>query len=234
MGHVFRRSSGRGWRLRQRSMALWPQWITQLQRFEPSLSLDTSLVQIAEDDAAFERMRRLASDRGHLGLQAIPPADVGTIWPTAQFGALQSKNDGRINPLLLQRALRLAPHAASLVDGLAPRIVPLRWVPEQEVHLYAMHRNLPLHHEECPNARGAMRWRHRDLVAQMEADTPGTRHSLLHMADQIKGLRVEIEQLGGRKNPPAQAKPCKICGNVTSGEQCKACDMRELLRNDLE
>ena len=108
MGHVFRRSSGRGWRLRQRSMALWPEWIAQLQRFEPTLSLDTSLVQIAEDDAAFERMRSLASDRGHLGLRAIPPADIGTIWPTAQFGALQSKNDGRINPLLLQRALRLA------------------------------------------------------------------------------------------------------------------------------
>ena len=108
MGHVFRRSSGRGWRLRQRSMALWPEWIAQLQRFEPSLSLDTSLVQIAEDDAAFERMQSLASDRGHLGLRTIPPADIGTIWPTAQFGALESKNDGRINPLLLQRALRLA------------------------------------------------------------------------------------------------------------------------------
>lgn len=134
----------------------------------------------------------------------------------------------------LERTLRLAPHAASLVEGLAPRIVPLRWVPEQEVHLYALHRELPLHHEECPNAKGALRWRHRELVAQMEADTPGTRHSLLHMADQIKGLRDEIEQLGGRKNPPAAAKSCPTCGNVTSGEQCKACDMRDLLRSEEE
>jgi len=134
----------------------------------------------------------------------------------------------------LERTLRLAPHSASLVEGLAPRIVPLRWVPEQEVHLYALHRELPLHHEECPNAKGALRWRHRDLVAQMEADTPGTRHSLLHMADQIKGLRDEVEQLGGRQNPPAPAKACPSCGNVTSGEQCKACDMRELLRSEEE
>jgi len=61
----------------------------------------------------------------------------------------------------LERTLRLAPHTSTPVQGLAPRIVPLRWVPEQEVHLYALHRELPLHHEECPNARGALRWRHR-------------------------------------------------------------------------
>ena len=121
MGHVFRRSSGRGWRLRQRSMALWPQWIAQLKRFEPKLSLDPSLVQIAEDDAAFERMQKLASQRRQLGLQTIPPAEVKTIWPTAQFGALQSKNDGRINPLLLQGALRLA--LATLPVELVPESV---------------------------------------------------------------------------------------------------------------
>ena len=125
MGNVFRRSSGRGWRLRQRSMALWPQWIAQLQRFEPALNLDKSLVQIAEDDAAFERMRKLASDRRQLGLKTIPSADVGTIWPTAQFGALESKNDGRLNPMLLQRALRFALAALAVelvpepVDGLS-------------------------------------------------------------------------------------------------------------------
>ena len=114
MGHVFRRSSGRGWRLRQRSMALWPTWIAELQRFEPALSLNRSLIQIAEDASAFERMRKLASDRSHLGIQAIPPGDIETIWPTAQFGALRSKNDGRINPVLLQKALRLALASSSV------------------------------------------------------------------------------------------------------------------------
>ena len=68
MGHVFRRSSGRGWRLRHQSMALWPDWISRLQRFEPGLVLQGPLVQIAEDQAAFERMEQLAKDRGDLGL----------------------------------------------------------------------------------------------------------------------------------------------------------------------
>ena len=68
----------------------------------------------------------------------------------------------------IDRTLRLAPHTDSPVDGLPPRIVPLRWIPEQEIHLLAMHKQLPLHHEECPYAQGALRWRYRDIVAQLE------------------------------------------------------------------
>ena len=33
----------------------------------------------------------------------------------------------------MERTLRLAPHTATPIDGLPPRIVPLRWIPEQEV-----------------------------------------------------------------------------------------------------
>ena len=105
----------------------------------------------------------------------------------------------------LERTLRLAPHTATPVDGLAPRIVPLRWVPEQEIHLYALHRDLPMHHEECPNARGALRWRHREMVAHMEADVPGTRHGLVRMADQIKSLRDQVVRLGGGKPATSSA-----------------------------
>lgn len=129
----------------------------------------------------------------------------------------------------LERTLRLAPHTNTPVDGMAPRIVPLRWVPEQEIHLYAMHKNLPIHHEECPHAKGALRWRSRELVAQMEADVPGTRHSLLRMADQVKGLRDQVVELGGGGTRPAPPEACERCGAMTSNKQCKACDMRDLL-----
>ena len=129
----------------------------------------------------------------------------------------------------IERTLRLAPHTETPVDGLAPRIVPLRWVPEQEIHLYALYRQLPLHHEECPNARGALRWRHREMVAQMEADVPGTRHGLVRMADHIKALRDQVVALGGQDSRPAPPQPCPRCGSPSSAKQCKACDMRDLL-----
>jgi len=132
----------------------------------------------------------------------------------------------------VERTLRLAPHTTTPVDGLAPRIVPLRWIPEQEVHLYALHRNLPLHHEECPHAQGTLRWRHREMVAQMEADVPGTRHGLLRMADNIKLLRDQVIELGGSEARPAPPTPCQTCGELTSGVQCKACDMRQLMNDE--
>ena len=134
----------------------------------------------------------------------------------------------------LERTLRLAPHTTTPIDGLPPRIVPLRWIPEQEVHLYAVHKNLPIHHEECPHARGALRWRHREMVAAMEADVPGTRHGLVRMADNVKELRNQVLELGGGKSRPEPPKECPVCGSMTSNNRCKACEMRDMLDKELE
>ena len=108
MGHVFRRSSGRGWRLRRRSMELWPQWIETLQAHQPDPKLHPGLLQIAEDEQAAERMESLAAQRVDLGLQMVTNVSLEGIWPTASHGGLHSRHDGRIDPLLLQQALRQA------------------------------------------------------------------------------------------------------------------------------
>ena len=46
----------------------------------------------------------------------------------------------------IERSIRLAPHTSSPLDGLAPRIVPLRWIPEQEIHAHAVISHLPFFH----------------------------------------------------------------------------------------
>ena len=108
MGHVFRRSSGRGWRLRLRSMELWPQWIETLQAHQPDLELHPGLLQIAEDERTAERMESLAAQRVDLGLQMVANTDLVAVWPTAKHGGLHSRHDGRVDPILLQLALRQA------------------------------------------------------------------------------------------------------------------------------
>ena len=108
MGHVFRRTSGRGWRLRRRSMQLWPRWVKALQAFETCLTLQTGLLQIAADRDAAARMGALAEQRKDLGLELKTSDQVRTIWPTALHGALHSRADGRVDPLRLQIALRRA------------------------------------------------------------------------------------------------------------------------------
>ena len=111
MGHAFRRFSGRGWRLRQRSMALWPEWVVQLDDPTSPLSLQTPLVQLASSDEEAERMRQLAEAKPHAGLrfldeQTLTPAP--HPWPRPGHGALLSERDGRVDPLGLLRALRRA------------------------------------------------------------------------------------------------------------------------------
>ena len=46
--------------------------------------------------------------------------------------------------------MRLAPHTETPIDGLPPRIVPLRWIPEQEIHALMMVMELPFSMESAP------------------------------------------------------------------------------------
>ena len=124
----------------------------------------------------------------------------------------------------LDRTLRLAPHTSRPLAGIAPRIVPLQWVPEREVHAYAMHLGLPFFHEECPHAPGALRQRHREFIAALEADVPGSRHGLVHTAERLKELHATAYP-GAFEDHSANS--CQRCGSMTSGQVCKACEMMD-------
>jgi len=109
MGHAFRRSSGRAWRLRQRSMALWPAWVEELNRPESPLDLETPLIQLAGSAEEAQRLNQLASARPGSGLQFIDNTRLqraDPAWPDVGHGALLSERDGRIEPLRLLKALR--------------------------------------------------------------------------------------------------------------------------------
>ena len=109
MGHVFRRSSGRAWRLRRRSMELWPQWAEALHTPDAPVALHTTLVQLAASDQEANLQRHLAEQRAALGLEFLPPdtlQDAHPDWPSCRHGGLRSAQDGRVDPLLLQEALR--------------------------------------------------------------------------------------------------------------------------------
>jgi uncharacterized protein (TIGR00269 family) len=129
----------------------------------------------------------------------------------------------------LERTLRLAPHSWSPIEGLAPRIVPIRWIPEQEVQAYAMTLKLPFHDDECPHSHQALRILHRDIVARMEEAVPGTRHGLVHSSDSIKEIYAKNKASGELSNSLNKPNNCEICGEITSQEICKACIMKKWL-----
>ena len=123
----------------------------------------------------------------------------------------------------VDRSVRLAPHTSTPIDGLPPRIVPLRWIPEQEVHALAMVLNVPFYHGDCPHAAGAQRQRSREIIAALETETPGARHGLLHSLEQIRQMHASSG------NTSSEIRSCSLCGGVTSREICQSCVMRAWL-----
>ena len=89
-------------------MQLWPTWTSALQQHEPKLELKTGLLQVADGVEEAERMKALADHRIDRGLRWLDTKAIAEVWPVACHGGLYSSADGRIDPLLLQVALRKA------------------------------------------------------------------------------------------------------------------------------
>lgn len=116
------------------------------------------------------------------------------------------------------RLAKMGPHRPEHVQpGLVPRILPLRAIPEREVALYAILRGWSYHDGECPYAAEATRGRYRDLLLQLEEETPGTRHALLAGYDRLAPLL----------HSTAPLRACESCGEPSSGEKCRACALIE-------
>jgi uncharacterized protein (TIGR00269 family) len=121
----------------------------------------------------------------------------------------------------IQKLARLGPHRR-VQPGLVPRMLPLRTIPEKEVALYAILKNIEYHDAECPYSIRALRGVFRDIIDDLEYKNPGTRHSILNSYDGIKDLLFD-------RFPPASLNECKKCGEPTSQDFCKACILKDRL-----
>ena len=138
MGHVFRRSQGRGWRLRQRSLALWSDWSQSLASRGRPIAHRRGLVLLAHDGPELERQSALLAERQKQGLplsawslkqlKAMAPP-----LPEQAIGGLYSAEDGQIDPLQAIEALHSDACAAGLsslpesVTAIEPRRRGIGW-----------------------------------------------------------------------------------------------------------
>jgi D-amino-acid oxidase len=110
MAQVFRRSSGRGWRLRQQSLALWQSWRTQLEQRGHHLPFRPGLLQLATSGDERMAQQRLVEQRQAQGLplRLLEPEELAALQPALPAGAaggLFSPADGQIDPLPAMQAL---------------------------------------------------------------------------------------------------------------------------------
>ncbi|MFQ5553143.1 MAG: TIGR00269 family protein [Thermoplasmata archaeon] len=121
----------------------------------------------------------------------------------------------------LEKLARMGPHD-HLQPGLVPRVQPLRTVPEKEVYLYALLREIPFHDGSCPYAERGLRNRYREVLFDLERESPGTRHALLSSYEELKELLRE-------RYPPASLSSCERCGEPTMARLCQSCQFVERL-----
>jgi len=102
-------------------------------------------------------------------------------------------------------------------EGFVPRIKPMREIPEKETALYALLKEIKVHLAVCPYA-GGIHTEIRDFLNDFEVKHPNTKFMILRMFDRMRPYIV-------RALPSFALRRCQVCGEPTSGELCKACEL---------
>ena len=124
----------------------------------------------------------------------------------------------------VQRYVRMAPHEY-VRDGLVPRILPLRKIPEKEVVLYAVLAGIDFDSSWCPYYAMAQRNIFRKLIDDLENETPGSKYAIIKFFDETREpLRDYF------KTSEVKLNKCIKCGSPTTGELCEVCRDIESLR----
>jgi glycine/D-amino acid oxidase-like deaminating enzyme len=110
MAKVFHRSSGRAWRLRQQSHALWGLWLDELEQRGHRLPRRRGLLLLATSTDELARQEAIAADRAQLkiDLQRLGPRELEDLKPSLPgrpLGGLLSPEDGQLDPGPLLAAL---------------------------------------------------------------------------------------------------------------------------------
>ncbi|MEM3549767.1 MAG: TIGR00269 family protein [Candidatus Bathyarchaeia archaeon] len=125
-------------------------------------------------------------------------------------------------------ALRLArekPFTDEAHPKLVKRIKPFCQIPERETALFAYFKGIKFQRYPCPYASQAMRSDVRFFLNRMEEKHSGLKFALINSAEKI---RRAMEKTVGKEG----LRECLQCGEPTSQEICKACEMlQELSEN---
>lgn len=113
---------------------------------------------------------------------------------------------------------RQSPLMEAESSGLVRKAKPLYRLSERETAAYCVLRGIDYQVEECPMALGNKTNQYKELLNQLELQSPGTKHHLLF------GF-LERAQPFFRTGDPVPLQACERCGEPTSGEVCSFCRM---------
>lgn len=118
---------------------------------------------------------------------------------------------------------KLGAKTESKAEEFTVKIKPLREIPEREIGLYVVAKDLEVHFDSCPYAMQSFRGEVSEVINQLSEKHPTIKYSTLRGYDKIKNiLKKEL------KKDYAHGR-CSRCGEPSANELCKACSFLEEL-----
>jgi len=104
MGNIYKRSKGRAFLLRNKSMKLWKEWLDQINYYESNFMFEKPLIRLANSEKEYQSMIKLSNDDNKYGIELLDKNSLdfwNSIFETKLIGGLISYEDGRLNPIKL-------------------------------------------------------------------------------------------------------------------------------------
>jgi uncharacterized protein (TIGR00269 family) len=115
---------------------------------------------------------------------------------------------------------------------LIPRIKPLWNIPEKEVGIWAVLNDINVHFDECPYSNLSLRSRTKNFLNRAESKKPGTKKAIMDsFTCTFMNLGLSQKNIGIINSKGLNE--CENCGEPSSALVCKACEMKEMIVNNL-
>jgi len=117
----------------------------------------------------------------------------------------------------IQNLTRIGPKSESKSERFTIKIKPLREIPEKEIGLYVVAKELDVHFAGCPYAGESFRAEVGTFIKQLSNTHPTIMYSTLRGFDRIKpALKHEFSH-------ESVFEVCEVCGEPSASKICKAC-----------
>jgi len=123
----------------------------------------------------------------------------------------------------LRRFYKFGPKLDKIHPDMVPRIKPLWKTSEKDVGTWAILNDIEVHFAECPYSETSLRSKIKGFLNQMEEKRPGTKVSILKSF--YKSFQFEKKDVS--------MGICKLCGEPSSLDICKACEMVGEIKNNI-
>lgn len=117
---------------------------------------------------------------------------------------------------------KFGPELDVIHPKLIPRIKPLWNTPEKEVGMWAVLNNINIHLDECPYSHLSLRAKIKSFLNESEDKYPGVKENVMESFKQILTFENDIN---------TKLNECEVCGEPTSSNICKACELKESINS---